>query len=163
MMRAPWFSGLILAGLAAVSLSAGHDAGIAQAEVEVPSWASVQKDEAFARAGPMATYQIEWVFRRKHLPVKVIKRYGAWRQIVDPSGWTGWMHSNMLSRKRTAIVTGSVIAIRSAPRDNARLLWRAEPGVVGELGDCESGWCEFAVEKRAGWVRQDQIWGAGEP
>ena len=163
MMRAPWFSGLILAGLAAVSLSAGHDAAIAQAEVEVPYWASVQKDEAFARAGPMATYQIEWVFRRKHLPVKVIKRYGAWRQIVDPSGWTGWMHSNMLSRKRTAIVTGSVIAIRSAPRDNARLLWRAEPGVVGELGDCESGWCEFAVEKRAGWVRQDQIWGAGEP
>jgi SH3-like domain-containing protein len=162
-MRAPWFSGLILAGLAAVSLSAGHDAAIAQAEVEVPYWASVQKDEAFARAGPMATYQIEWVFRRKHLPVKVIKRYGAWRQIVDPSGWTGWMHSNMLSRKRTAIVTGSVIAIRSAPRDNARLLWRAEPGVVGELGDCESGWCEFAVEKRAGWVRQDQIWGAGEP
>ena len=128
-MRAPWFSGLILAGLAAVSLAAGHDAAIAQAEVEVPYWASVQKDEAFARAGPMATYQIEWVFRRKHLPVKVIKRYGAWRQIVDPSGWTGWMHSNMLSRKRTAIVTGSVIAIRSAPRDNARLLWRAEPGV----------------------------------
>ena len=161
-MRAPWFSGLILAGLAAVSLSAGHDAAIAQAEVEVPYWASVQKDEAFARAGPMATYQIEWVFRRKHLPVKVIKRYGAWRQIVDPSGWTGWMHSNMLSRKRTAIVTGSVIAIRSAPRDNARLLWRAEPGVVGELGDCEKGWCEFAVDKRAGWVRQDQIWGAGE-
>jgi SH3-like domain-containing protein len=162
-MRAPWFSGLILAGLAAVSLSAGHDAAIAQAEVEVPYWASVQKDEAFARAGPMATYQIEWVFRRKHLPVKVIKRYGAWRQIVDPSGWSGWMHSNMLSRKRTAIVTGPVIAIRSAPRDNARLLWRAEPGVVGELGDCESGWCEFAVEKRSGWVRQDQIWGAGEP
>ena len=162
-MRAPWFSGLILAGLAAVSLAAGHDAAIAQAEVEVPYWASVQKDEAFARAGPMATYQIEWVFRRKHLPVKVVKRYGAWRQIVDPSGWSGWMHSNMLSRKRTAIVTGSVIAIRSAPRDNARLLWRAEPGVVGELGDCEGGWCEFAVDKRAGWVRQDQIWGAGEP
>lgn len=162
-MRAPWFSGLILAGLAAVSLAAGHDAAIAQAEVEVPYWASVQKDEAFARAGPMATYQIEWVFRRKHLPVKVVKRYGAWRQIVDPSGWSGWMHSNMLSRKRTAIVTGSVIAIRSAPRDNARLLWRAEPGVVGELGDCEKGWCEFAVDKRAGWVRQDQIWGAGEP
>ena len=162
-MRAPWFSGLILAGLAAVSLAAGHDAAIAQAEVEVPYWASVQKDEAFARAGPMATYQIEWVFRRKHLPVKVVKRYGAWRQIVDPSGWSGWMHSNMLSRKRTAIVTGPVIAIRSAPRDNARLLWRAEPGVVRELGDCEGGWCEFAVDKRAGRVRQDQIWGAGEP
>lgn len=162
-MRAKGYSGLILGGLALLAMLAGHDAAQAQAEVKVPYWASVQKDKAFARAGPMATYQIEWVFRRKHLPVKVVKRYGAWRQIVDPSGWSGWMHSNMLSRKRTAIVTGPVIAIRSAPRDNARLLWRAEPGVVGELGDCEGGWCEFAVDKRAGWVRQDQIWGAGEP
>lgn len=162
-MRAPWVSGLILGVLAALSLLAGHDTANAQAEVKVPYWASVQKDEAFARAGPMATYQIEWVFRRKNLPVKVIKRYGVWRQIVDPSGWTGWMHSNMLSRKRTAIVTGPVISIRAAPQDSAKLLWRAEPGVVGELGDCESGWCEFAVDKRAGWVRQDQIWGAGEP
>lgn len=162
-MRATRYSGLVLGGLALLAMLAGQDAALAQAEVKVPYWASIQKDEAFARAGPMATYQIEWVFRRKHLPVKVIKRYGVWRQIVDPSGWTGWMHSNMLSRKRTAIVTGDVIAIRAAPQDSAKLMWRAEPGVVGELGDCEKGWCEFAVETRAGWVRQDLIWGAGEP
>ena len=162
-MQLTGFSRLVLMGMGALSLLAGHDAARAQAEVKVPYWASIQKNEAFARAGPMATYQIEWVFRRKHLPVKVIKRYGVWRQIVDPSGWTGWMHANMLSRTRTAIVTGPVIAIRAEPHDGAKLLWRAEPGVVGELGDCEKGWCEFAVEKRAGWVRQDQIWGAGEP
>ena len=76
LMRAPWFSGLILAGLAAVSLSAGHDAAIAQAEVEVPYWASVQKDEAFARAGPMATYPIDWVFRRKHPPGRSVEPRG---------------------------------------------------------------------------------------
>jgi SH3-like domain-containing protein len=162
-MHAFGVSRLILGGLLALLAMVGHDGASAQAEVKTPYWASIQKDEAYARAGPMGTYQIEWVFRRKHLPVKVIKRYGVWRQIVDPSGWTGWMHSNMLSRKRTAIVTGSVIAIRSAPRDSARLMWRAEPGVVGELGDCEGGWCELSVEKRSGWVRQDQIWGAGEP
>ena len=162
-MRATRFSGLTLGGLALLVMLAGHEAAQAQAEVEVPYWASLQKDKAFARAGPMATYQIEWVFRRKLLPVKVIKRYGVWRQIVDPSGWTGWMHANMLSRKRTAVVTGPVIAIRAGPQESARLMWRAEPGVVGELGDCERGWCEFAVERRSGWVRQDQIWGAGEP
>lgn len=162
-MRAAGYSGLILGVLALLAMTAGHDAAKAQAEVKVPYWASLSKEKAFARAGPMATYQIEWVFRRKLLPVKVVKRYGVWRQIVDPSGWTGWMHANMLSRKRTAVVTGPVIAIRAAPQDSAKLMWRAEPGVVGELGDCESGWCEFAVERRAGWVRQDQIWGASEP
>lgn len=135
----------------------------AQAEVKTPYWASIQRDKAYARAGPMASYHIEWVFRRRNLPVRVIKRYNVWRQIQDPDGWTGWMHSNMLSRKRTAIVTGPVTAIRAAPQDNAKLLWRAEQGVVGTLGDCTSGWCEFSVQQRAGWVRQDQLWGGGAP
>ncbi|WP_017671906.1 SH3 domain-containing protein [Blastomonas sp. AAP53] len=162
-MRTSSIKRLVLAAMGAGALLGAASLAQAQAEVEVPYWASVQRDEAFARAGPMATYQIEWVFRRRNLPVKVIKRYGPWRQIVDPSGWTGWMHSNMLSRKRTAFVNGPVLAIRSAPQDSAKLMWRAEPGVVGELGECEQGWCEFAVDKRAGWVRQDQIWGAGEP
>jgi SH3-like domain-containing protein len=153
---------LIVALLAGFLLPAGP-AALAQAEVETPYWASIQREEAFGRAGPMASYQIEWVFRRPNLPVKVVKRYGVWRQIQDPDGWVGWMHSNMLSRKRTAIITGSVRAIRSTPKDSAKLLWRVEPGVVGMLGDCEKGWCEFSVDRYSGWVRQDQLWGAGEP
>jgi SH3-like domain-containing protein len=162
-MQASWLKRFMLGGLLAVAPLAVASPALSQAEVEVPYWASIQRDEAFARAGPMASYQIEWVFRRKNLPVKVVKRYGVWRQIQDPDGWTGWMHSNMLSRKRTAIVKGTVTAIRASPQDSAKLMWRAEPGVVGLLGDCKAGWCEFNVEQRAGWVRQAEIWGAGSP
>lgn len=153
---------LLGAVLAGAMLPCGQGAQ-AQAEVKTPYWASIQREKAFGRAGPMASYQIEWVFRRVNLPVKVIKRYGVWRQVRDPDGWVGWMHSNMLSRKRTAIITGGIRAIRAAPQDSAKLMWRVEPGVVGLLGDCEKGWCEFSVEKHSGWVRQDQLWGSGEP
>ncbi|MFN3820634.1 SH3 domain-containing protein [Blastomonas sp.] len=162
-MQGSLFKRLLLGGLLAAAPAVFAPAAVAQAEVETPYWASIQRDKAFARAGPMASYQIEWVFQRKNLPVKVVKRYGVWRQIEDPDGWTGWMHANMLSRKRTAIVKGGVSAIRSAPQDSARLLWRAEPGVVGMLGDCDAGWCEFAIDRRSGWVRQDEIWGGGAP
>ncbi len=162
-MQASWLKRLVLGGLLVVAPLSIASPAQAQAEVETPYWASIQREEAFARAGPMASYQIEWVFRRKNLPVKVVKRYGVWRQIQDPDGWSGWMHSNMLSRKRTAIIKGTVSAIRAAPQDSAKLMWRAAPGVVGELGDCDAGWCEIAVEQRVGWIRQDQIWGAGQP
>lgn len=162
-MRTSSIRRLVLGIIGAGALLGTASAASAQAEVETPYWASIQRDKAFARTGPMGTYKIEWVFRRRNLPVKVVKRYGVWRQIVDPSGWSGWMHSNMLSRKRTAIVKDPVLAIRSAPKGSAKVMWRAEPGVIGELGDCEQGWCEFAVDSRSGWVRQDQIWGAGEP
>lgn len=162
-MQLPWLKRLLLGGLSAMAPLWLNGSAHAQAEVKVPYWASIQRDEAFARAGPMASYQIEWVFRRKNLPVRVLKRYGVWRKIEDPDGWTGWMHSNMLSRKRTAIAKAGIGAVRAAPRDSARLMWRVEPGVVGLLGDCQAGWCEFDVDRRSGWIRQDQIWGAGEP
>ncbi|WP_373487029.1 SH3 domain-containing protein [Blastomonas sp.] len=154
----------ILAAIAIVVLMplAGQQA-TAQMEVETPYWASIRADKAYARAGPLTTYPIEWVYRRVDLPVKVVKRYSVWRQIQDPEGWIGWMHSDNLSRKRTAIVIGGEHAIRAAPQESAKLLWRAAPGVVGTLGDCEKGWCEFAVQKRAGWMRQDHLWGPGAP
>lgn len=162
-MRAQGLKHKVLGAMLAVLTLAGGQAALAQAEVKTPYWASIQRKEAFGRAGPMASYRIEWVFRRQNLPVKVLKRYGVWRQIQDPDGWVGWMHSNMLSRKRTAIISGAVRAIRAAPQESAKLMWRVEPGVVGQLGDCEKGWCEFSADKHSGWVRQDQIWGAGEP
>jgi SH3-like domain-containing protein len=54
-------------------------------------------------------------------------------------------------------------AIRESGSNGAKLLWNAEPGVVGKLGDCDDGWCEFDVGGRKGWVRQSRLWGAGEP
>ena len=39
-----------------------------------------------------------------------------------------------------------------------------EPGVTGKLGDCDAGWCRFEIEGYGrGYVRQDALWGAGEP
>ncbi|MBU0669668.1 MAG: hypothetical protein KJ703_02670, partial [Alphaproteobacteria bacterium] len=37
------------------------------------------------------------------------------------------------------------------------------PGVVGVIGDCSEGWCEFDVDGRRGWVRQDRLFGSLEP
>ena len=61
------------------------------------------------------------------------------------------------------MVGEGLAAMREAPADNAGLKWNVEPGVVGKLGDCEAGWCEFNVGGRVGWVRQKRLWGAGKP
>jgi len=141
----------------------GGGAALAQDDVEVPYWASIKSDEANARVGPATDYQIAWVYRRKDLPVKIIKRYGPWRQIEDPDGTQSWMYSTLLTRTRTAIVVGEIRAMRAAPSPDARLLWRAEPGVVGKLGECSAGYCEFDVTGRVGFVEMDGLWGDGDP
>lgn len=62
------------------------------------------------------------------------------------------------------MVTGTGIAeMRAEDRADAPLRWRLEPGVTGKLDDCEAGWCKFDVNGRKGYVREDRLWGAGEP
>lgn len=130
----------------------------------VPYWASIRVDEVNMRVGPAETYAIAWVFHRKQLPMKVVRLKEGWRLVQDPEGAQGWMLARFLSPERSAIVTaGEPVDMREEPAANARLRWRLAPGVVGKLGDCESGWCKLDVAGRTGFVMQSRLWGAGEP
>lgn len=131
---------------------------------KVPYWASIDTDLANMRVGPGESYKIAWVYKRRHLPVKVVRREGPWRLIEDPAGDRGWIRDLLLSRQRAAIVTGKdVIEMHAEGKGSSPLLWRIEPGVIGLLGDCETNWCVFDVDGHKGFVREDRLWGAGEP
>ncbi len=131
---------------------------------EVPYWATLRADEVNMRVGPGEDYKIDWVYHRKGLPVKVVRLVEGWRLVEDPDGTRGWIVSRLLNPERGAIVTGTGMAeLREEPSSGARLMWRAEPGVIGKLGECREGWCRFAIGDREGWVRAARLWGAGEP
>lgn len=133
-------------------------------ERETPYWATLRADEVNMRVGPSPDFPIDWVYRRVGLPVKVIRLNQGWRLVEDPDGTRGWIVARLLSPDRGAIVIGKgLTAIRSDPQNSAPLLWNVEPGVIGMLGDCEAGWCQFDASGHKGWVRQDRLWGAGEP
>ncbi|MGV3729481.1 MAG: SH3 domain-containing protein [Sphingopyxis sp.] len=148
-----WKFALILLGLAVASPAA------AQSDPELPYWASISVDEARMRKGPSVDVPVLWEYRRKDLPVKVIARHENWRRVEDPDGTRGWMAARLLSRTRTAIVTGAVRPLREEPSLSAAIAYRAEPGVVGRITDCKSGWCRFDVKGRKGWIETDHIWG----
>ncbi|GAA4038960.1 SH3 domain-containing protein [Parerythrobacter jejuensis] len=129
---------------------------------ETPYWATIDTTELNMRVGPSTEYKIDWVFRRDGLPVKVLRLREGWRYIEDPAGAKGWVAARYLSAQRGALVTGEgLVPMRAAPADNSAVKWNLQPGVVGKLGDCEAGWCVFSVGKRAGYVREDRLWGAG--
>ncbi|WFL77162.1 SH3 domain-containing protein [Altererythrobacter arenosus] len=131
---------------------------------ETPYWASIRASELNMRVGPSADYRIDWVYKRKGLPVKVVRVREGWRLIQDPDGTQGWVVARLLSPERSAIVIGDgLMPIREAPSASAKLKWNAEPGVVGMLGKCDGGWCEFNTDGHSGWVPADRLWGVGEP
>src|SRR5690606_18098246 len=130
---------------------------------EVPYWASLRVDEVNMRVGPSESYPVDWVYKRKHLPVKVVRLMQGWRLVRDRDGPQGWVVGGLLRPERSAIVGGEGLGpMRARPGAASTLLWNAEPGVVGILGGCGEGWCRRDVEGRRGWVEQDRLWGAGE-
>ncbi|MEO9462920.1 MAG: SH3 domain-containing protein [Marinomonas sp.] len=138
--------------------------GAAAQSKEVPYWASVRWTEVNMRVGPSENYKIEWVYKRPGLPLKVVRKAEGWRLVQDPDGTQGWVTARSLVLKRTAIVAGEgLAAMRAEPNASAAIKWNAQVGVVGGLGDCEAGYCEFDVSGRKGWVRENRLWGAGKP
>ncbi|MBD2841688.1 SH3 domain-containing protein [Erythrobacter rubeus] len=131
---------------------------------EVPYWASLRYDEVRMRVGPSQEYPIDWVYKRRGLPVKVVRVRESWRLVEDPEGEQGWIARSQLTPERGFLVIGNgLVDLREAPDAASALQWRAEPGVVGKLLRCRENWCEIDVSGRTGWVVQDRLWGAGEP
>lgn len=131
---------------------------------EVPYWATIRASELNMRVGPSADYKVTWVYNRPGLPVKVVRVMEGWRLIQDPDGAQGWVVARLLSPDRGAIVVGDGLAeLRADPADSAPLKWRVEPGVIARLGNCGRGWCEVEIDRGSGWMRQERLWGAGNP
>lgn len=128
-------------------------------KLALPRFASLRSGEANVRTGPGTRYPIRVVFKKQHYPVKIIDEFDYWRKISDDSGNEGWVHKNMLTAKRTAVVQGKEEVARNDPDPRAAPLFRLEQGVVGELKSCRPEMCRIEIEGLKGWVPKKSLWG----
>ena len=145
-------------GLAALALAAPA----AAQDKRPPYWASIASGQAMTRTGPGKNYPGVWLYQRRDLPVRVVKKYEHWRLIQDPDGAQGWMLATLLSERRTALVKpGEPRPVRTEPNNGAKVRYMVEHGVVGPVDKCANGWCRIAVGSRQGYVRAADLWGVG--
>ncbi len=71
----------------------------------LPRYVSLRAEEVNMRTGPGVRYPVDWVYKRRNLPVEIIAEFGTWRKIRDVEGAQGWIHQSMLSNRRTFSVT----------------------------------------------------------
>ncbi|HET9510303.1 MAG TPA: SH3 domain-containing protein, partial [Sphingomonas sp.] len=126
---------------------------------KTPYYASISAGQARMRTGPGRNYPVSWLYQRAGLPVKVVDIYKEWRKVEDPGGTQGWMQGNLLTDKRYAIVTDTIVVLRDRPSGSGRMQYRAQPGVVGKISKCAGGWCHFDVKGRGGFVEAIHLWG----
>ena len=123
----------------------------------VPRFVSLGADEVNLRFGPGETYPIAWILTREGLPVEIVEEFHTWRKVRLHDGELGWIHGNLLSSRRTVLVADEIRALRQTPDQDARIVLRAEPGVIGQLLDCDGSWCRVEIEGRRGWLQRAEF------
>src|SRR5690348_12952439 len=60
-------------------------------QLPIPRFVSLRSDEVYLRAGPGTRYPIQWVYKRRDLPVEILREFDVWRLVEAPDGIKGWM------------------------------------------------------------------------
>ncbi|WP_298676623.1 SH3 domain-containing protein [uncultured Lentibacter sp.] len=153
--------------LTALSLALGLLAGTAPAEqtrgsetnLPLPRFVTTKSDECNVRRGPSLSHKIDWVFRRKGMPVEVTAEYGHWRRVRDREGAGGWVHYSLLSGARNVIVDQDMQALHIRPDTNSQITAQLELGVIARLQKCSQDWCRLSAGGYKGWAPKSALWG----
>ena len=128
-----------------------------QTDLPLPRFASLKSNEVNMRSGPGTQYPIKWVYNKKEMPVEIIAEFGNWRKVKDFEGSEGWILRNLLSGKRTALITQETIAYSLYEGENAVL--RLGEMVQVLINKCRKSACEIVFDGTRGWVDKPNLWG----
>jgi SH3-like domain-containing protein len=133
----------------------GADSGL-----PLPRFVSLAAEKVNARTGPGSRYPIAWQYQRRGLPVEVVAEYEYWRRIRDHDGTETWVHKNLTSGKRYAVVEGGVRSLFRKPDADTEVLLTAETGVQARLRKCpDAMWCQVEIAGTRGWMPRSWLWG----
>jgi SH3-like domain-containing protein len=134
----------------------GSNTGLA-----LPRFAALRSEEVNLRAGPGTRYPIEWIYKRRELPVEIQREFEVWRLVQDPNGTKGWVHQATLTGRRSFIVTGGDATLRRDAQDSASAVAVLKPGVIGHIRSCQasSAWCQVQAGDYRGYLKRSQFWG----
>ena len=125
----------------------------------LPRFVSLKAGEANVRRGPSLTHRVDWVFKRRGMPLEVTAEYGHWRRVRDREGAGGWIHYALISGNRTVLIEEDLTQARVRPDSSAPVAAAFELGVVAKLGSCQPDWCEIAKDGHKGWAEKRKLWG----
>lgn len=130
---------------------------------DMPRYVSLKTDRANVRRGPARAHRVDWEFLRRGMPLRVVAEHGPWRRVQDLDDVAGWVHSALLSGRRTVIVTKAPeTMLREEPDADAAPVARVETGVILRLLACGALWCRLETGDHEGWAPKADLWGVDD-
>lgn len=146
--------------IAMAGVAVGQDRGPVT-NLPLPRFVSMKASEANLRRGPSLTHRIDWVLKRRDMPLEVVAEYGHWRQVRDRDGLGGWIHYSLISGVRTVVVDQDIM-LRSRADPAATGVAEFHAGVVARVDECAPDWCRIMQDGHRGWVPKSVLWGVRE-
>tara|TARA_B100001175_G_scaffold105733_1_gene89769 strand:+ start:119 stop:643 length:525 start_codon:yes stop_codon:yes gene_type:complete len=157
----------------------GLDLSLQAAESE-NSWGSLKYNKTYLRTGPSKDNKVIWVYKRKSLPIKVIRKKDDWYLILLPENQKGWISSSQFSKKRTALIKDTINEAEKVIKNKEPLNIKdidnnpvayVHNGVIVKLLGCKVNICEVELNikkekyffknsyKLSGFIEKDYLWG----
>ena len=127
----------------------------------LPRFVSLKSGEGNARRGPGMTHRVDWVYRHRNMPLRVVAEFEHWRRVEDVEGVGGWMHYSLLSGVRTVLVMQDMTALRVQADTRAAVVAWLEAGVIARPMSCGPQWCRLNAAGQRGWAERTALWGLG--
>ena len=149
----------LMAALLTGTVSAATDERGPVTNLPLPRYVSMKASEGNVRRGPSRAHRIDWVFKRRGMPLMITAEHGHWRRVQDRDGAGGWVHYALISGVRTVLIEQDMVQGHTRPDPEAPVTAMFEMGVVAKLGDCEPDWCRISAGGYKGWVEKAALWG----
>ena len=125
----------------------------------IPRYVSLKVKEANARRGPSLSHKIDWIYKRKNMPLEIYGEYENWRRVRDFEGLGGWVHYTLLSGIRFVLVKNELLEMRLLPSIDAQVIAKIPQYNIATLDKCTKDWCRITDDGYKGWVPKSGIWG----
>ena len=143
-------------------------------------WASLKYNKTYLRTGPSKDNKVIWVYKRKGLPLKIIRKKNEWNEVLFPSGQKGWINSSQISKKRNIIIQNnksfSEMALSKQKKisitdKNSKTIAYVQEGVIATFHNCENDLCKIELKvkkekyffknsyKLSGYIKKEYLWG----
>ena len=120
---------------------------------------SLKKDEVNLRQGPSFKYPIKLIYKKKYLPVIILDKSGPWKKIKDFENNTGWIHTVLLSKKKSAINIKNNSVLYKKPTIFSKPIAKLETGRLVLIKKCKVEWCKITSGDYEGWIFKNTLWG----
>ena len=120
---------------------------------------SLKKNEVYLRQGPSFEYPIKLIYKKKYLPVIILDKSAPWRKIRDFQNNTGWIHTSLLSKKKSALNIKKNSILYKKSTIYSKPIAKLEIGRLVLIKKCNQIWCKISSGKFNGWISKSFLWG----